>query len=75
MRLTHVGLGARFAGQCAVCSGTTGSKDWERKETCLYRDEAGKYRVVHPRCAGAKIGHAVSGAAVYKTPAAETIEV
>jgi len=43
MKATHVRLGIRYAGQCAVCGKWTGDRDFERDGTSLYRWRWGRY--------------------------------
>jgi hypothetical protein len=75
MQYTHKGLGVKFGGRCLICGKDTGSRDWERALTALYKSEAGKFAPVHPECAGGRTKNAVGGGAKYSTEPAETLDI
>jgi hypothetical protein len=75
MKATHVGLGVKFGGVCAVCGSHTGSRAFELDATSLYRTEEGKYVVVHPSCAGGRTKSRVGGGVTYRTAPKATITI
>jgi hypothetical protein len=74
-KLKHYKLGAKYAGPCAVCGQHTGSRSFELAATSLYTDEVGKYRVVHPSCAGGSTKSRVNGGVAYRVGPATQIKI
>jgi hypothetical protein len=75
MTAKYVGLGVKFAGRCLVCGTDTGSREWEKQGTLLYKKENNKFGVAHPRCANAQIKTKVGGGVALRVQPDETIEV
>ncbi len=75
MRATHKGLGVKFAGQCEICGTSTGTREFEKAQTALYKRDDGKFVVVHPICVGGKTKGKVNGGTAYRVAPPDTIEV
>lgn len=75
MTITHKGLGVKFGGCCPICKSDTGSRDFEKAKTALYRSEEGKFFAVHPECVGGSTKSAVQGGIKYRTEPKSTVQI
>ena len=71
----YVGLGVKFGGACGVCGRDTGTRDFERAATALYKRADGRFVPVHPACAGGSTKSRIGGGIAWRQQPHDTIEV
>ena len=75
MTAEHKGLGVKYGGKCGVCGQDTGSREFEKAATSLYKTEDGKFLPVHPTCAGGRTKTKINGGIVYARQPEGVIEI